>query len=148
MVCALHWKHFIYKMRQLVLTFFSIYINYLEDDLSSNPNCLLTIHLFFQLYVTKCHSQRPQWWLTEDTCLGLSMKNELQSWWSKASTGGIMRKYTKTSHPVLLFNKNLFQESSSKKHFGMNLNRKQNFEDHLKTIFTKVNKTIGLLWKL
>ena len=59
-----------------------------------------------------------------------------------------MRKYTKTSHPVLLFNKNLFQESSSKKHFGMNLDSKQNFEDHLKTIFTKVNKTIGLLWKL
>ena len=59
-----------------------------------------------------------------------------------------MRKYTKTSHPVLLFNKKLFQESSSKKHFGMNLDRKQNFEDHLKTIFTKVNKTIGLLWKL
>ena len=47
MVCALHWKHFIYKMRQLVLTFFSIYINYLEDDLSSNPNLLADDTSFF-----------------------------------------------------------------------------------------------------
>ena len=59
-----------------------------------------------------------------------------------------MRKHTKTSHPVLLFNNNLVQESSSQKHLGMILDSEQNFEDHLKTIFTKVNKTTGLLWKL
>ena len=37
---------------------------------------------------------------------------------------------------------------SSQKHLGMILDSKLNFEEHLRTISTKVNKNIGLLRKL
>ena len=48
----------------------------------------------------------------------------------------------------MLFNNNPAQESSSQKHLGMILDSKLNFEKHLRTIFTKVNKTTSLLRKL
>ena len=39
-------------------------------------------------------------------------------------------------------------QSLTQKHLGMFLDTKLDFQEHLKSIFSKLNKTIGLLWKL
>ena len=45
------------------------------------------------------------------------------------------RKMTKTNHPTLTFNDNPVHQVVVKKHLGMFLDFKLNFEEHLKTIF-------------
>ena len=57
------------------------------------------------------------------------------------------RKITKTTHPTLIFNNNPIYQDILQKHLGMYLDCKLNFEEHLKTVFNKVNKTISLLRK-
>ena len=54
---------------------------------------------------------------------------------------------TKTNHPTLIFNDNPVHQVALQKHLGMFLDCKLNFEEHLKTIVNKINKTIGLLRK-
>ena len=49
---------------------------------------------------------------------------------------------------MLLFNNNPVQETSLQKHLGIILDSKLNFEEHLKTISTKIDMTIGLLHRL
>ena len=51
----------------------------------------------------------------------------------------------KTNRPTLIFNDNLVHQVALQKHLGMFLDYKLNFEEHLKTIVNKINKTIGLL---
>ena len=58
------------------------------------------------------------------------------------------RKHQKISHPSIYFNNNPIESVSSQKHLGMILDTKLNFQEHIKNILTKVNKTIGLLRKL
>ena len=58
------------------------------------------------------------------------------------------RKHQKISHPSIYFNNNPIESVSSQKHLGMTLDTKLNFQEHIKSILTKVNKTIGLLRKL
>ena len=53
-----------------------------------------------------------------------------------------------TNHPPLFFNENFVPKTTLQKHFGMFLDSKLNFSEHLKTIFQKTNKIIGLLRKL
>ena len=53
-----------------------------------------------------------------------------------------------TNHPLLFFNKNVVPKITLQKHFRMFLDSKLNFSEHLKTIFQKINRTIGLLRKL
>ena len=47
----------------------------------------------------------------------------------------------------LIFNDNPVHQVALQKHLGMFLDCKLSFEEHLKTIFNKVNKNIGLLRK-
>ena len=54
---------------------------------------------------------------------------------------------TKTNHLTLVFNDNPVHQVALQKHLGMYLDCKLNFEEHLKTIVNKINKTIGLLRK-
>ena len=54
---------------------------------------------------------------------------------------------TKTNHATLIFNDNPAHQVALQKHLGMFLDCKLNFEEHLKTIVNKINKTIGLLRK-
>ena len=56
-------------------------------------------------------------------------------------------KITKTNLPNLIFNDNPIHQVALQKHLGMFLDCKLNFEEHLKTIFTRVNKAIVLLRK-
>ena len=58
------------------------------------------------------------------------------------------RKLQKISHPSIYFNNNPIEQVSSQKHLGMILDAKLNFQEHIKHLLTKVNKTIGLLQKL
>ena len=49
---------------------------------------------------------------------------------------------------MLSFNNNAVTQSETQKHLGMFLNTKLDFQGHLKSIFSKVNKIRGLLHKL
>ena len=50
--------------------------------------------------------------------------------------------------PPLLFNNNNVSQVNSQKHLGVILDVKLIFEEHLKNVFNKTKKTIGLLRKL
>ena len=54
----------------------------------------------------------------------------------------------KTPHPPLMFNSNQINKASSQKHLGIILDELLSFEEHLKTISVKINKTLYLLRKL
>ena len=58
------------------------------------------------------------------------------------------RKVQTTNHPPLFFNENIVPKSTLQKHLRMFLDSKLNFNEYLKAIFQKTNKTIGLLRKL
>ena len=57
-------------------------------------------------------------------------------------------KVQTTNPPPLFFNENVVLKTTLQKHLGMFLDSKLNFSEHLKTIFEKTNKTIGLFHKL
>ena len=52
------------------------------------------------------------------------------------------------THPLLFFNNNNVSQVKSQKYLGVILDVKLTFEEHLKIVFSKTNKTIGVLWKL
>ena len=58
------------------------------------------------------------------------------------------RKLQKTNHNQDYFNHNSVKQVHYQKHFGMCLDAKLNFQEHLNNVLSKVNKTIGLLRKL
>ena len=68
---------------------------------------------------------------------------------SKQTQEVIFSKKTKKEyHTPLAFNNNNVSETNSQKHLGVALDNSLSFENHLKMILNKVNKTIGLLCKL
>ena len=58
------------------------------------------------------------------------------------------RKTKKIFHPSLRFNNSIVSQSPYQKHLGIFFDARLNFEEHLKAVTTKVNRTIGLLRKL
>ena len=57
------------------------------------------------------------------------------------------RKKTASLHPVLYFDNKPVKSSQIQKHLGMILDSNLSYEHHIKSIWNKVNKTIGLLRK-
>ena len=57
------------------------------------------------------------------------------------------RKLKKVTHPPLLFSNNNVSQVNSQTHLGAILDVKLTFEEHLKNVFNKIYKTIGLLKK-
>ena len=57
------------------------------------------------------------------------------------------RKTKKINHPPLTFNKSTVNQSTSQKHLGVILDASLSFEEHLISVYSKTNKTIGLLRK-
>ena len=55
------------------------------------------------------------------------------------------RKRTVSIHPVVYFNNTLVNSMAPQKHLGMILESKLSFENHLQSVFSRVNKIIGLL---
>ena len=58
------------------------------------------------------------------------------------------RKTKKISHSSLRFKNSIVSQTLYQKHLSIFLDAQLTFEEHLKVITTKVNKTIGLLPKL
>ena len=58
------------------------------------------------------------------------------------------RKLQETCHSSIYFNNKSLKQFPSQKHLGMILDTKLNFQEHLKNILNKVNKSIGLLGNL
>ena len=58
------------------------------------------------------------------------------------------RKIKKASYAPLKFNNNSVKQVQFQKHFGVYLENKLDFREHLRNIFEKVNRTIRLLRKL
>ena len=58
------------------------------------------------------------------------------------------RQTKKIYHPSLRFNNSIVSQSPYQKHLDIFLDARLIFEEHLKVITTKVNKTTGLLQKL
>ena len=76
------------------------------------------------------------------------MENELYSSPNKQVQEVLFsRKIQKSSQSSLTFN-NIVSQSITQKHLGMFLDTKLDFQEHLKSIFSKVSKTIVLLRKL
>ena len=57
------------------------------------------------------------------------------------------KKKTVSIHPIFYFNTTPVNSNVGHKHFGMILDSKLSFENHLQFVFSRVNKTIGLLKK-
>ena len=60
----------------------------------------------------------------------------------------LSRKNFKISHPSLTFNNIPVAQVGSLKHLGVSLYSKLNFDEHLRTIQSKVNRTIGIIRNL
>ena len=67
---------------------------------------------------------------------------------SKAQEIIFSRKTKKISYPLLRFNNCIDSQTPYQKHLGIFFDAQLTFEEHLKVIIIKVNKTIELLWKL
>ena len=129
---------------------FLIYINDLPENLVSNPKLFADDTSLFSVIRNKHLSVQN---LNEDL-------NKINHWafqWkmsfnpdpSKQAQEVIFsRKLQKSVYPPLHFNNIAVTQSTTQKHLGMLLDVKLNFQGHLKNIYSKVNKTTGLLCKL
>ena len=57
-------------------------------------------------------------------------------------------KRSVSSHLSLTINNIPVAQTNPQKHLGMQLDKKLNFEVHLKKVESKVNKTIGIIYKI
>ena len=57
------------------------------------------------------------------------------------------KKKTVSIHLVGYFNNSLVNSTATHKHLGMIIDSKLSYENHLQSVFSRVNKTIGLLRK-
>lgn len=77
------------------------------------------------------------------------MDYEFQSWYKQASSGIIYSRKTKEEyHPPLALNNYNVSGTNSQKHLDFVVDNRLSFEDYLKVILNKENKTIELLHKL
>ena len=126
-----------------------IYINDLSDDLSSNPKLFADDTSLFSVVHDKNTSANE---LNNDL---RKISNWAYQWKMSFNPDPLKQaqevifpcKMTKTNHPTLIFNGNPVHQVALQKHLGMFLDYKLNFEEHLKTIVNKINKTIGLIRK-
>ena len=123
---------------------FLIYINDLSENLVSNPKLFADDTSLFSVIFDKDLSAKN---LNDDL-------NRINNWafqWKmsfnpdpnkQAQEVIFSRKIQKSSQPSLIFNNNIVNQSLTQKHLGMFLDTKLDFQEHLKSIFSKVNKTL------
>ena len=58
------------------------------------------------------------------------------------------RKRNKPHHPGIIFNGNSVKKSSYQKHLSMFLDSKIDFDEHIKGVFDKTSKSIGVIRNL
>ena len=57
----------------------------------------------------------------------------------------IQPEKTVSIHPFVYFNKTPVISAATDKHLGMILDSKRSYKNHLQSVFSRVNKTIGIL---
>ena len=126
---------------------FLIYINDLSTGLSSNAKLFADDTSLFSVTHNKVISADK---LNND----LKKINEWAHQWkmsfnpdpSKQAQEVIFsRKINKELHPPLFFNNSQVCQTQSQKHLGIILDSRLAFEEHLKMVSSKINKTMGLL---
>ena len=129
---------------------FSVYINDLADGLSSNAKLFADdTSLFSVIHDVDASANELNNDLYQINKWAFQWKMSFNPDPSKHAQEIILsRKTKKVSHPSLLFNNSIASQTPYQKHLGIFLDTQLTFEEHLKVITTKVNKTIGLLWKL
>ena len=129
---------------------FLIYINDFSDDLIANVKLFANDASFFSVVHDVYTS-------TNNLNNDLSKINDWATQWKmsfnpksskKAQEVTFLRKRQDLNHDSTYFNPNLLQQVPSQKHFGIHLDTKLNFQEHIDHIMSKVDKTIGLLRKL
>ena len=78
------------------------------------------------------------------------MENEFQSRSLEVTTRSyiFMEKKYKPHHPDIIFNDNPVKKRLYQKQLGMFLDSKLDFDEHIKGVFDKTRKSIGLIRKL
>ena len=130
--------------------FFFIYINDLPDGLESDVKLFADDTSLFSIV------QNP--FLSAET---LNKDLELIEKWAfqwkmsfnpdvnkQAQEVLFSRKTEKINHPDLIFNNSVVQRTSQQKYLGLILDKKLNFNQHIKDKLSKANKGIGVLRKL
>ena len=129
---------------------FLIYINDLSDNLASNPNLFAddTSH-FSVVKNVKASNTDLNDDLKKIDGWALQWKMSFNPDSNKQAQELIFsRKMQTTNYPPFFFNENVVPKITLQKHLVTFLDSKLNFSEHLKTIFQKTNKTIGLLRKI
>ena len=129
---------------------FLIYINALAENLSSNPKLFANDTSLFSVVrdlntsaieinndLKKIEAWAHQW----------KMSFNLDSL-KQAQEAIFSRKRNKPHHPDIIFNGHPVKKSSHQKHLGMFLDSKLDFDEHVKKVFEKTSKSIGLIRKL
>ena len=75
------------------------------------------------------------------------VENELQPWPDPTKQTSECRKTTKKIQPKTFFNNIPVTKADSQNYLGLDLDLKLSFDIDIKTVLTKVNRTIGLLRK-
>ena len=127
-----------------------MYINDLPENLVSNPKLFADDTLLFPVIQNKQLSAQN---LNEDLIKiklwAFQWKMSFNPDPSKQAEEAISsRKLQKSVYLSLHFNNIPVTQSTTQKHLGMLLDVKLDFQEHLKNIYSKFNKTIGLLCKL
>ena len=129
---------------------FLIYINDLSKNLSSNPKLPADDTSLFSVIHNLNTSTNN---LNED----LKKINDWATQWKmsfkpdptkQAQEVIFPHKIKKPLHIPLNFNSTNVKQTAFQKHLGLILDSQLSFEEHLKTIFSKANKTIGQIQKL
>ena len=129
---------------------FLIYINDLSDDLSTTATLFADDTSFFSIVqnvntsashlssdLSKISNWAFQWKMSFNPDLSKQDQEVIFS-----------PKIQETCHPTIYFNNKSVKQVPSQKHLGMILDNKLNFQENLKNILNKVNKSIELLRNL
>ena len=128
---------------------FLIYINDLSDNLQYNPKLFADdTSLFSTVKVPERAANNLNNDLKEINKWAFQWKMSFNPDPTKQAQEVIFsRKTTKKIHPKIFFNNIPVSKADSQKHLGLHLGSKLFFDIHIKTILSKVNRTIGLLRK-
>ena len=127
-----------------------IYINDLADELSSNTKLFTDDTSLFSVVYNKDSS-------AAELNIDLAKISHSEQQWKmsfnpdpseQAHEAIFSRKVKKDSHHPLTFSNSIVYQAASQKHLSIILDNLLSFEEHLRLVFSKMNRTIGLLRKL
>ena len=129
---------------------FFIYINDLSDDLSTTAKLFADdVSIFSMVQNVNISANNLNSVLRKISNWAFQWKISFNPDPSKQAQEVIFcRKIQKTCHPSIYFNNNSVKQVPSQKHPRTILDTKVKFQEHLKNVLNKVNKTIALLRKL